>query len=76
MHIILYSGKDCCLCDQAEQMLNQVVHHGVTVEKIDVRASADLYHLYGARIPVLKHSDSDKELAWPFSEPQLIEFLS
>ena len=76
MHIILYSGKDCCLCDQAEALLQQIQHTSVQLEKIDVRASSDLYHLYGARIPVLLRKDNHQELAWPFELSQLIEFLS
>ncbi len=47
----------------------------VDLEKINIRDSADLYHLYGARIPVLKRETTDSELGWPFTLDDLIEFL-
>jgi hypothetical protein len=42
---------------------------------VDVRDSTDLYHLYGARIPVLYREDINSELPWPFDSFQLCEFL-
>ncbi|MFQ3196936.1 MAG: hypothetical protein ACI8R9_001426 [Paraglaciecola sp.] len=72
--LILYSGKNCCLCDEAQSLLLDVCPQA-QFEKIDVRADAQLYHQYGARIPVLQRQDSAKELAWPFNKQQLSEFL-
>lgn len=74
MKVILYSGKDCCLCDQAEALIQRLDISQLQVTKVDVRASTDLYHLYGARIPVLVRTDN-KELDWPFDQQQLQEFL-
>ncbi|WP_293749720.1 glutaredoxin family protein [uncultured Paraglaciecola sp.] len=76
MQLILYTGKGCCLCEQAQAMLEQVDKSAAAnLQKVDVRASADLYHLYGARIPVLYREDKYSELPWPFDSFQLGEFL-
>jgi hypothetical protein len=76
MDLILYTGQGCCLCEQAEVLLNEVNESiAITLKKVDVRASSDLYHLYGARIPVLYREDTDNELPWPFDFYQLCEFL-
>ena len=76
MNLILYTGQGCCLCKQAEALLEEVDKSlAVTLKKVDVRASVDLYHLYGARIPVLYREDKHSELPWPFDSFQLGEFL-
>lgn len=76
MDLILYSGQGCCLCEQAETLLEQVDKNASAIlKKVDVRTSSDLYHLYGARIPVLYREDNQSELPWPFDSIQLCEFL-
>ena len=47
----------------------------ILLEKINIRTSTDLYHLYGARIPVIKDANKQTELGWPFTIDDLIEFL-
>lgn len=75
--LILYSGPQCHLCDQAFALLQSVSFiQAQDTEKVNVASDHDLYHLYGARIPVLKRQDNGVELGWPFNEQQLIEFLS
>ncbi|WP_299074357.1 glutaredoxin family protein [uncultured Paraglaciecola sp.] len=76
MGLILYTGQGCCLCEQAETLLMEVDKNAAaTVHKVDVRSNTDLYHLYGARIPVLYRQDTQSELPWPFDSFQLGEFL-
>ncbi|MFT5923288.1 MAG: hypothetical protein ACI9LE_000266 [Paraglaciecola sp.] len=76
MVLILYTGQGCSLCEQAERLLEKVDNSAASVvKKVDVRASSDLYHLYGARIPVLYREDIQSELPWPFDSFQLGEFL-
>jgi hypothetical protein len=76
MQVILYSGKDCCLCEKAESLLNNIDDTGnLQIDKVDVRSTTDLYHAYGARIPVLYRKDTQQELAWPFDMFQLEEFM-
>jgi len=86
--LILYTGPQCSLCDLAigivEQfnsldlaskkgLANQPSH--ITLEKLNIRNSTELYHLYGARIPVLKKMNDSAELGWPFTIEDLIEFI-
>lgn len=47
----------------------------IEVQQVNIRDSAELYHLYGAKIPVLKRIDTDDELCWPFTLENLVEFL-
>jgi len=76
MDLILYTGQGCCLCEQAKTLLEEVDNSAVAkLKKVDVRASTDLYHLYGARIPVFYREDKQSELPWPFDSFQLGEFL-
>ena len=76
MQIILYTGQGCGLCDQAEAILQGLPNYdAIELEKIDVRTTTELYHLYGARIPVLFRKDNQSELPWPFDFIQLSEFL-
>lgn len=72
MELVLYSGQNCCLCAQALILLADM---NIQVQKIDVRTSTELYHQYGARIPVLYRTDTQQELSWPFNSSQLCEFL-
>jgi hypothetical protein len=74
--LILYTGQGCGLCDEAEALLEKVSENAASsLKKVDVRANSDLYHLYGARIPVLYREDIQSELPWPFDSFQLGEFL-
>lgn len=76
MSLILYTGQGCCLCEQAEAQLKEIDKgEAFTIKKVDVRDSPELYHLYGARIPVLFREDNQSELPWPFDFFQLDEFL-
>jgi hypothetical protein len=77
--LILFSAHDCGLCEQAEQLLrecDQIASWYAGIKKIDVKTERQYFHLYGARIPVIKRTDKECDLAWPFDKQQLIEFLS
>ena len=80
MKIVLYTGPHCSLCDKALALINEL-KMDVEVEKINIRDSVDLYHLYGSRIPVVKRKDmqvtqSNDDLAWPFTLEQLRAYLA
>ncbi|WP_158969072.1 glutaredoxin family protein [Paraglaciecola sp. L3A3] len=75
MELILYSGKDCCLCDEAETLIEQINDRSIKLRKVDVKSSTELYHLYGARIPVIYREDIKQELSWPFDSSKLREFI-
>lgn len=73
--LILYSGQHCCLCDDA-QVIIQSVAPQASVRKVDVASDHELYHRYGARIPVVLRTDTQNELGWPFDAGQLQAFLA
>jgi hypothetical protein len=74
--VFFYTGPHCSLCDLADVELQKTsVFSSLLVEKINVRDSTDLYHHYGARIPVLKREDTNKEIGWPFDSADLEAFL-
>ena len=74
--LILYSGQHCCLCDDAKTLLQQGGFDLSGLSVVDVKSDPQLYHLYGARIPVLVKPQTQQELAWPFDLVRLTEFLS
>jgi len=77
MKLILYTGPQCCLCDQALDLIEELpASYNVQVDKVNIRDAADLYHLYAVKIPVLKRMDSNQELAWPFDLASLRTFLA
>jgi hypothetical protein len=73
---IFYSGQECCLCDDALALLAQTHVDVSQLTKIDVKSDPQIYHLYGARIPVLLNTENQHELAWPFDLTRLTEFVS
>ncbi len=74
--IYFYTGPHCSLCDLADvEIARTSMSSSLTIEKINIRQSTKLYHLYGARIPVLKRDDNNKEIGWPFTTADLEEFL-
>ncbi|APE05167.1 MULTISPECIES: glutaredoxin family protein [Alteromonas] len=76
MKIFFYTGPQCSLCDLADvELQNASSFSELNVEKLNIRDSTDLYHLYGARIPVLKREDNGKELGWPFTTADVEAFL-
>ncbi|WOI35725.1 glutaredoxin family protein [Alteromonas sp. CI.11.F.A3] len=76
MKIMFYTGPQCSLCDLADiELANTQQFSSLNVEKVNIRNSTDLYHLYGARIPVLKREDNGAEIGWPFDTNALETFL-
>ena len=73
----LYGTSACHLCELAHNMLQvqQSTMGGFNVEELDVSDSDALFECYGVRIPVLQHPDK-RELDWPFSQPELRDFLA
>lgn len=70
----LISGHDCSLCTIAEELISATVPR-LEMGIIDVRSDHDLYHLYGAQIPVLLNTRSNIALYWPFTATSISEFI-
>ena len=65
----LLGTSGCHLCDLAEALLVQCLDMSkVEVELIDIAddEGEDLIALYGIKIPVLRCTQSQKLLCWPF----------
>jgi hypothetical protein len=79
--VVLFTAPNCSLCDLAFDIVSQFnsdvlnERSQIELQKMNIRESVDLYHLYGAKIPVLKKTDADDELDWPFTLESLVEFL-
>ena len=67
------------MCELAEAVIanvEQQTSRKLSVAKVDIADSEELTTLYGVRIPVLKAVDTSETLDWPFSEADLIQYLS
>ena len=65
----LLGTSGCQLCDLAEVLLVHCLDLSqVEVELIDIADNDELIELYGVKIPVLRCSESQKVLCWPFDE--------
>ncbi|ABV37081.1 glutaredoxin 2 [Shewanella sediminis HAW-EB3] len=69
---ILFHTDACHLCELAAQLLDEIQ---IEYEMHDICDDDLLAEQYGIRIPVLKCTDTDKELNWPFDMGSLQEFL-
>ncbi len=49
-HIILYTRKKCCLCDEAKAVLQS---HGLKIEEIDIDDDPILRERYNECVPVV-----------------------
>lgn len=77
VHLLLYTTEGCHLCEQAKTLLwPRLEAWGLNLEEVDIADSEELVELYGVRIPVIRLSHSEEELAWPFNAVELELFLS
>jgi glutaredoxin len=52
--LILYTRKDCCLCDEMKEVIRRVAQSfTLTLEELDVDSSGELQEQYGHEVPVL-----------------------
>jgi len=71
--LVLYYTEHCHLCDEAEALL-QAAGYGECYTKVEIENNPGLLMLYEIHIPVLKRTDNEKELFWPFGDQELTEF--
>lgn len=89
--LLLYSRSDCCLCDQAEALVMQVIAGTEwQLEKVDIDSDPALSEKYAWVIPVLARADKglddtldscdesgvERELNWPFPLSRVRELVS
>lgn len=75
--LILYTTAGCHLCEHAKDRLWPALSSGDwRLEEVDIADSDELVERYGVRIPVVVRAGVRGELAWPFDEQQLEQWLA
>ena len=72
--VILVTGKDCHLCEQAKDLLTELQDDQLIFIEKDVYSKRDYLDKYWDKIPVILFED--KELFWPFSIESIRDFIS
>jgi glutaredoxin len=75
MRLILYVRRDCHLCTEMREELEQIREDlDITLELVDIDADPDLVRRYGHKVPVLVAGDY--EICHYFLDrPQLLAFM-
>lgn len=74
----LLGTENCHLCDQAKDLLTDVLRNmpqDYVILETDISANDKLMERYGVRIPVVRLDESGRELGWPFDKQSLSDFL-
>ncbi len=66
--LILYSTSSCHLCEEAAAILENLSSLDIAWHEIDIAEDNKLLAIYGTKIPVLRHTDSGREINWPFTQ--------
>ena len=74
--LLLYGTSACHLCEQAEELLEELlaVNRAARYRKVDISTDDALFERYGWVIPVIVRPDGE-ELCWPFDRTRLREFI-
>ena len=62
--LVLLGTSACHLCEQAEDLLQQL---NIVYQKIDIAEQEQWQDRYAIKIPVLINSEGEQELCWPFT---------
>ncbi len=73
--LTLYGTTACHLCESALAVLEPLKGNGVYIREVDISDDAGLMERYQLRIPVLQRTDNAAELDFPFSLPQVMDWL-
>lgn len=76
--LVLYTTSGCHLCEQARQLIDDELARAGDWQLVfrDIADDGALMERYGIRIPVVRRTDTDEELGWPFDGPALAAFLA
>ncbi len=75
--LTLYTTLGCHLCEDAKAVCWAVLpHFSFRLTELDIADEDGLIERYGVRIPVLQLAGRVDDLGWPFSEQQLLDYLS
>jgi hypothetical protein len=76
--LILYHTEHCHLCDEAEALIlaaGQREGQSGGYQKVEIENDPELLKRYEIHIPVLKRTDNQQELFWPFGTLELAAFM-
>lgn len=78
MKLILFTTSACHLCEQAQNILTVVLTQfpQLALELLDIFEKSQWQQRYAVKIPVLYHPNSQRELAWPFNNQDVITFIN
>jgi glutaredoxin len=79
LQLTLYGTSGCHLCEEAEALLGEAHHpqgESIDLVSVDIADHDEWMARYGMRIPVLRHTNSGRELDWPFGPSELRHFLN
>ena len=52
--LVIYTRKDCCLCDEMKDVIREVAAHTpLVLEEVDVDGAPEIQEEYGSEVPVL-----------------------
>lgn len=71
--LLLLTGKDCHLCNQAKLLFNEIDLKKIQLEEVDIYSKRLYLDKYWDKIPVLLFKE--KELCWPFGSKDIFEIL-
>ena len=71
--IIIITGEDCPLCEEAIELLNSLHLTGFSLIEKDVYTTREIHNKYWDKIPVLLKDNQD--LCWPFTPQKVKEFI-
>lgn len=74
--VTLYTTLGCHLCDEAKHVAWPVLEHfNCRLVEVEIANDDELVEAYGIRIPVLKCSNLEGDIGWPFDQQQLADYL-
>ena len=71
--VILVTGKDCYLCEQAKDLLTEFHEDQLIFTEKDVYSKRDYLDKYWDKISVILFKDL--ELLWPFNQENIKDLL-
>ena len=72
--LILITGTDCPLCEEAKGLLESIDLKDVVLVEKDVYITREIHSKYWDKIPVLLFEENG--LNWPFDQHQVKELIS
>ncbi len=73
-HVYLFNTSHCHLCEAAHALIINILELN-QFTMIEIADDETLLARYGLKIPVLQRQDNFAELAWPFDEAAIRNFL-